>query len=201
MRRSIRTTVFLLVASVAAALLTVSGTGAQGLRHNTYQQNPPPPPPPFSGTPVIGTPPPTKKVKLSHVFHTLTTKQRKQILTIVHKDGNVKKLLRRRHYHVSGVTVWANRSAQQVGGVVSIRFKGPQTISGTFVELQYTCTGTTYKRIVYSAKYKHVTNLTLSVDLHHRKVEGIAPLGYVVGKIRYQHPLAVATPTPGACHS
>lgn len=199
MRRSIRTTIVLLVASLAAALMTVSGTNAQGLHHNTFQQTPPPPP--FSGTPIIGTPPPAKKVKLSHAFHALNAKQRKLILKIAHNDKNVKKLLRRRHYHVSAVTIWVNRSAKPLGGVVSIRFKGPQTISGTFVALQYTCTSTTYKRIFYSAKYAHVTNLTLSVDIHHKKVEGISPLGYVVGKIRYHHPLAVATPTPGACHS
>lgn len=199
MRRSIRTTIVLLAASLATALTTVSGTDAQGLHHNTFQQTPPPPP--FSGTPIIGTPPPAKKVKLSPVFHSLTSKQRTQILAIAHKDAHVKKLLVRRHYHVSAVTIWVNRVAKPLGGVVSIRFKGPQTISGTFVELQYTCTSTAYKRIVYSAKYAHVINLTLSVDLKHKKVEGISPLGYLVGKIRYQHPLAVSTPTPGACHT
>lgn len=199
MRRSIRTTIVLLVASLAAALTTISGTSAQGLHHNSFQQTPPPPP--FSGTPVIGTPPPTKKVKLSHAFHTLNAKQRKLILKIVHNDKNVKKLLKHRHYHVSTVTIWVNKAAKPLGGVVSIRFKGPQTISGTFIALQYTCTSITYKRIFYSAKYAHVTNLTVSVDTHHKKVEGILPLGYVVGTIRYHNPLAVATPTPGSCHS
>lgn len=201
MRRSIQSTILILMVSVFAAVLTASVTGAQGLHHNTLQQSPPPPPPPMSGTPVIGTPLPAKKVKLSPIFHVLTAKQRNQVLTIVHKDSNVKKLLKHRTYHVTTVVNWLNKSAQQVGGVVSIRFKTPQTINGTFVDLLYNCAKTRYKRIVYSAKYAHVTTITFSVDLHHRKVEGIAPLGYVIGKIHYQKPTAVLNPTPAACHS
>lgn len=200
MRRSIRNTVLILMVSLFAAVMTVSVTGAQGLRHTALQQSPPPPPPPMSGTPVIGTPLPAKKVKLSYAFHVLTVKQRKQILAIVHKDKSVKKLLQHRNYKVTAVVNWVNKSAQQVGGVVSLRFKAPQTINGTFVELLYNCASTSYKRIVYSAKYMHVTTLTLSVDIHHKKVEGVAPLGYVVGKIRYQKPPTLVNPTPAACH-
>ncbi len=192
MRRSIRTGI-VIAAAVLVASFVASGVGAQQT----------PPPPPLSGTPIIGTPFPTKHVKLSHAFHVMSSSQKKRVLKIVHKDKNVKRLITGRHYHIAAITLWVTKSAQTVGGVVTVRFTSPQTLTGTFFDLFYACNSTsTYRRITYKAKYANVTYMTLSVDLKHKRVAGITPLGYVVGKRVYKNPLAVPTVTPGAsCHT
>jgi hypothetical protein len=171
-----------LIFTALFSVFTALGThGAQ----RTSQAGTAPPGPPGGGTPIIGTPFP---VKGQHSFHTLTKKQRALILRIVKADKTFKRLVGKKKYQITAVTLWSKQNGSNLGGTVSVRFQNPGTITGTWLDLDYDCTEKSsppYGKVPYKAKYANVTWMTIFVDTKRKHVVGIKPLGLLVGKAKY----------------
>lgn len=196
MRRTSSLAIIVLLAIVVALITALNATSAQRA-HQTSSTTPPPPP--FSGTPVIGTPTRTG----GHSFKALTSKQKKTILSVIHTDKTFAKLIKSKKYRVTTTYLWVTRGGSFLGGVVSVRLKTVGAMHGTWLYLDYDCTEQStppYGRVPYTAKYGNVSAVTLFVDVVRKRVAGIQPLGFLIGKAHYP-PSFKAASTPSSCPS
>jgi len=119
---------------------------------------------------------------------TLTTAERKSIVTTALKDRSLLGLLRKRRYNVRGVQAWTTSTGTVLGGVAIIPFPRALTLAGTWLGMDYDCTEQSsppYRRFTYTAERRNVTMLLAFVNLRGKQVAAIEtnPNSQVVGTV------------------
>jgi hypothetical protein len=109
----------------------------------------------------------------------LTTRQWQRAITLTRLDQHIAQLTKHHKYTIEDFPppVWTLLDGTTVGGVIYIRFPKPTTITGTWLDLQYPCSGDDqhYTTLPYIATRTHVTYLIVIVDLRHDRVAEISP--------------------------